>query len=154
MRPNADELIKGIQRSLMSYVMPEVHSDHVRAEMMFSNLMLGVITRDLDGAVESLVEDNASLRDVARGGASALMAAGLEQDLAAELERLAGTSDPSLRLSDLSRANEELAQAIARLAVAAEERDELSSLRATLLGQLRARSERMTHSMLGPRADG
>jgi hypothetical protein len=134
--------------------MPEVRSDHVRAEVMFSNLMLGVITRDLDGAVESLVEDNASLREAARGGASALMAAGLEQDLAGGLERLAGTSDPSLRLSELSRANEELAQAIARLAVVAEERDELSSLRATLLGQLRSRSERMTHSMLGPRADG
>jgi hypothetical protein len=153
-RPNAEELLKGIQRSLMSYVMPEVQSDHARAEVMFSNLMLGVLTRDLDGAVQLLVDDNAWLREAGRTGATALTAAGVEGDLATELERLAETADPSLRLSDLARANEDLAGAIARLAVIAEERPELSRLRGDVIEMLRARSERWTHSMLGPRADG
>jgi hypothetical protein len=153
-RPNAEELLKGIQRSLMSYVMPEVQSDHARAEVMFSNLMLGVLTRDLDGAAQLLVEDNASLREAARDGATTLTGAGVAADLASELEGLAASSDPSLRLSDLARANEELTSAIARLAVLAEERPELAELRADVIAVLRTRAERMTHSMLGPRADG
>jgi hypothetical protein len=154
MRPNADELIKGIQRSLMSYVMPEVQSEHVRAEVMFSNLMLGVLVRDLDGAVQLLVDDNRLLREIARDSSKALEATGLVADLASELVRLADTTDPSLRLSELSKANEELTGAVTKLAVLAEERSELAELRPAVIERLRARSERYSHSMLGPRADG
>jgi hypothetical protein len=153
MRPNAEELLRGIQRSLASYVLPEVQSDYARAEVMFSSMMLGVLIRDLDGAAQQLVEDSAALRALALRGAEELAAAA-EPELGAELRRLAATRDSTARLSGLSRANQELTAAIARLAVLVEERDELSGLRATVIEALRVRSERASHQMLGPRADG
>ncbi len=154
MRPNAPELLQGIQRSLMTYVLPEVQSDHVRMELMLTNVMLGVAAREWDGAVQRLVDENAALRALAGRSATALDGVRDAAGFASELGTLASESDSSLRLSDLSAANAKLMSALGRLAVITPGSALLAAVRSELADTLRAASEAHSLSLIGPRADG
>lgn len=145
MRPNAEELLRGIQASLLTYVLPEVQSPYARSELMVVSALLSIVADSYDGAAQELVEDNAGLRELARRGAESDI-----DDLANELRTLASASDDSARVSDLARANEALREAITRLAIALDDDDQL---RAAIVDGLRKEAEARP-ALLGPRADG
>ena len=157
MRPTEAEVLRGIQGTLATYILPEVQTEHTRLEVMLVIAVLGAVAGELDGAAQRLVEDNGALRDLARRGADALNGSDAEtSSLAEELRRLAGENDASVRLSELSSSNDRLHAAIGRLGALAETSDvpSMRELRSTIIGRLRAETESRALSLLGPRADG
>ena len=153
MRPNGEELLRGIQGTLATYILPEVQTAHAKMELMLVQALLGIAAAEWDGAAQRLVDDNAVLRELARRGAEALGVAPAAETLAAELRSLADEDDPSLRLSDLTAANGRLRDALARLCAALGAAD-APEIRSAIMGHLRADAESRTLSLLGPRADG
>lgn len=153
MRPNGEELLRGIQGTLNTYILPEVQTAHARLELVLAQMLLGVIAAEWDGAAQRLVDDNEALRELARRGAEALATAGGPERAAVadELRSLADEADPSLHLSDLSTANGRLHDLLARLCALLEPTDKL---RAAVIEHLRLVAESRTLSLLGPRADG
>ena len=154
MRPNGEELLRGLQGSLATYILPELPSAYARSELMITTALLGIVAAQWDDAAQRLVDGNAALRALARRGADAI--AGVDAGLAAELRALAQEADPSVRLSDLSAANDRLRAALGRLGVLLLERDApaLAELRAAVFDHLRQEAEARSLSLLGPRADG
>src|SRR3989304_1848624 len=114
MRPNGEEMLRGIQQSLLTYVLPELQTEYARTELMVIIALLGIVVGEWDGAAQHLLDDNAALRELAHRGAEAL---------ADELRSLAGEADTSVRIPDLSAANERLHDAIGRLGVFLPDRD-------------------------------
>ncbi|MCH7719161.1 MAG: hypothetical protein IIB21_06790 [Chloroflexi bacterium] len=154
MRPNGEELLRGVQSSLTTYVLPELQTAYARTELMLVQALLGILASEWDSGAQRLVDDNAALRELALRGAEALDSA--DASLAGELRSLAGEADSSLRLSDLSAANGRLRGAIGRLGALLEGTDTpaLGELRAAVIEHLRADAESRSRSLLGPRADG
>jgi hypothetical protein len=107
MRPNGEELLRGAQNTLTTYVLQEIQTDHARLELMLVHRLLGIAAEEWDGAAQRLVDGNAALRALARRGAEALG----DEARADELRALAGETDASLRLSELSAANARLREA-------------------------------------------
>jgi hypothetical protein len=153
MRPNGEELLRGIQGTLTTYILPEVQTAHAKLELMLVQALLGIAAADWDGAAQRLVDDNAALRELVRRGAGALGDAPDSSALAGELRSLADEDDLSLRLSDLTAANGRLRDALARLCAALGTAD-APDIRSAIIGHLRADAESRTLSLLGPRADG
>jgi hypothetical protein len=160
MRPNQQEVLTGTMRALATYILPELQTDHARLELTLINILLGSVAVELDGAAQQLVDDNAALRALARRGADALAASdGSSADtgaLADELRALAGEKDASVRLSDLTAANDSLHAAIGRLAALVEAGDApaLRELRQPVMECLHAEAEKRALPVLGPRVDG
>lgn len=161
MRPNEREVLLGLQSALATYVLPEVQTEHARLEVMLIVAVLGGIATELDGVAQRLVDDNDALRVLARRGAESLVSAGGDAgpesaSLAADLRSLASESDASVRLSDLSAANDRLHAAVARLGALAEAGavPALRELRPAVIERLREEAESRALSLLGPRAEG
>lgn len=154
MRPNGEELLRGAQAALATYVLPEVATPFAQLELMLTQALLGAVADEWDSAAQRLVESNAALRDLCRRGAEALAAG--DPALANELRALAEERDPSVRLSELSAANDRLRAAVGRLGAQLEGADAppLRALRADLIDRLRADAAARSRSLLGPRADG
>lgn len=156
MRPNGDEVLRGVQSSLLTYILPELQTAYARTELTIVQALLGIVAGEWDGAAQRLVDDNRSLRELARRGAEALASQDDAAELADEVRSLAEETDPSLRLSDLSAANGRLRDALGRLGAHLEgaEAPALRELRAALIERLRAEAESRALPLLGPRADG
>lgn len=158
MKPNSVELLQGVQGALMTYILPEVQSDYARTELMLVNVLLGIAANDVDGAAQGLVDDNAALRSLAGEAASVLESAQLAEagGLAGDLAELASSGDASVRLSDLSAANDRLRDAIGRLGAALVDSDaqEHITLRAKVVERLRAELAAKPHDLMGARSDG
>ena len=153
MRPNGEELLRGLQGTLMTYVLPEVHSEHARLEVMLAVAMLGVLADEWDGAAQRLAENNDALRSLAASAAGALDShdAG---DLVRQLRALAEERDVSLRISDLTETNDRLKDALVRAWALARRNGVALDLAVDIVERLRAQTEARALSLLGPRADG
>jgi hypothetical protein len=156
MRPNGEEMLRGIQAALMTYVLPELQSAFARSELLITVALLGIVAGEYDSAAQRLADGNAALRELARRGADTLGDAAETRGLSDELRTLAAGSDGSLRLSELSAGNDRLRAAIARLAVRLQGSDAgpLRDLRAGVIDELRAEAESRSRALMGPRADG
>jgi hypothetical protein len=148
MRPNAEELLKGAQRAMVTYLLPELQTDFARTELMLTTTLLTIAANQWDGAAQSLVDDNAALRALA---ARAAASPAIDAALADELRALASASDASVRISELSQANAALRDVLGRYAVAADVSDDV---RAAIVAHLRNDAEAHSIYLLGPRADG
>ncbi len=152
MRPNGEEVLRGIQGSLTAYVLPELQSAYARTELMLALGLLGLVADEWDATAQRLVDGNAALRELARHAADALSATpGSEAALADEVRSLGAETDSSLRLSELSAANARLRDAIARVATAVPHGE---ALRSEIIKHFQAEAEARSLSLLGPRADG
>ncbi|MGB2695792.1 MAG: hypothetical protein WBD55_11490 [Dehalococcoidia bacterium] len=153
MRPNSEEILRGVQTSLLTYILPEVQRAYARTELMVVLSLLGIVAGEWDGAAQRLVDNNAALRDLARRGIDAL---GADHALADELRSLANEADPSLRIGDLAAANGRLRTSLAGLATHLAESDasDASAVRAAIIAHLRAEAEAQSRALMGPRADG
>jgi hypothetical protein len=88
MRPNGQELLRGVQSSLITYVLPELQTEYARTELMLAHVLLGIVAGEWDGAAQQLIDDNAALRELAHRGSDVL-----DADLADELRVIAAESD-------------------------------------------------------------
>ena len=154
MRPNAEEVLRGVQGTLLTYVLPEVQTEYARTQVMVVYALLGIVVVQWDDAAQRLVDDNAVLRELAGRGAAALAGDAAHVELAEALGSLANGSDASVRLSELSAANGQLRAAIARLGIAAQGDASLRELRAEVIDSLRLEAESRSFALMGPRADG
>jgi hypothetical protein len=148
MKPNAEEVVRGVQAGLLSLVLPELQTEYVRTQVTLMYVLLGIVANGMDTSYERLLADNSALRELAARAAEAVEA---QHVLANELRSLAST-EASLRLNELSSSNIALAAALAR--VAASDGSELTALRAEIMSWLRADAEARSLSLMGPRADG
>ena len=147
MRPNTEEVLRGVQRSLVTYILPEVHSRYAQTQIMIAAGLLGMAADGWDAEAQRLVDDNASWRMLAARVAEGI--AGRDGGLAGELRAFATEDDASLLVTDLSSANGRLRAALARAATVAD-----GALRLEIMERLRAHTEAHSNSILGPRADG
>ncbi len=158
MRPNSVEVLQGIQGTLMTYVQPEVQSDYATTELMLVNMLLGIVATGWDGAAQRLVDDNAALRDLVGDAAKVLETQPVDGagDLLDELATLAAETDTSVRISDLSAANDRLRGAVARLGVLLQSSaiQEHVELRASVIENLQRQLESLPRDLMGPRSDG
>jgi len=156
MRPNGEEMLRGIQQSLLTYVLPELQTEYARTELVVIIALLGIVVGEWDGAAQHVLDDNAALRELAHRGAEALAPRSGAAALAAELRSLAGEADASVRIPDLSAAHERLHDAVGRLGVFIQDAEavDLRELRAAIIERLRLEAESRSYALLGPRADG
>jgi hypothetical protein len=133
-RPTAEEILRGVQRSLREYVLPELKAPHAAAEVQYAITLLGMLAAEWDDAAQRLAEDNASLRALA--GRLAEPLAARDPALASALRAAAADRDPDLRLTTLASANDRLRGLLARVAPAAVEPD--GALAQDIRGELRA----------------
>ena len=156
MRPNGQEVLRGVQNTLVTYILPELQSDYARTELMIVHTLVGIVAEEWDGVAQRLVDDNAALRELARRGVEALASRPDASALVDELRLLAGENDASLRLSDLSAAKDRVHDAIGRVGAYLQgaEEPELRDIRAAIIERLREDAERRSRPLMGPRADG
>jgi hypothetical protein len=147
-----EETLRGIQGALLTFLLPELQSEYARSELMLAYAMLGMAADEWDGAVQTLVDDNAALRVLLATASESLTEAG-DADLARELRAFAADQDSSLRIGDLAAANARLRDAVGRLAVVIEASDVavLRGLRSDVIEYLRREAEGRARSLLGPR---
>lgn len=105
-RPDAVAIMRGIQRSLMTHVLPEVSSPYAAAQVHYAALLLNTLAAEWDGAAQRLIEDNSDLRAFCGRTAGRMRAE--SPTLAAELAAVAAEQDADLRLSTLGEANDRL----------------------------------------------
>ena len=147
MRPNTEEVLRGVQRSLVTYILPELQSRYAQTQLMIVAGLLGMAADGWDTEAQRLVDDNASWRALTARAAEALSSR--DGALARELRVLAQQSDASLLLTELSSANVRLRAALAKAASVAD-----GALRLEIIHRLREHTEAHSQSILGPRADG
>jgi hypothetical protein len=117
LKPEALDIIRGIQRSLMSHVLPEVTSLYAGAQVQYAVLLLGALASEWDGAAQRLVEDNAALRSLC-GQVAGRLPPG-EGELPEALRSAAAARDGDLLLSTLSATNDQLRGLVTRIVDAA-----------------------------------
>ncbi len=158
MRPNSAELLQGIQGSLSTYILPDLQTDFARTELMLVQMLLGVVVQGYDDAAQGLVDDNAALRSLAADAAQVLHSAPLgdSEALAERLQQLSKETDASVRLSELTEANDRLRDAIGRVGVLlqSEMSQEHAGLRTAIIEHLHRELERLPRNLMGPRSDG
>jgi hypothetical protein len=148
MKPNAEEVVRGVQAGLLSLVLPEMQTEYARTQVTLMYVLLGIVANGMDTSYERLMADNTKLRDLAARAAASLRT---EDVLANELRSLAST-EASLRLNELSSSNAALAAALA--SAAAQASDTLKELYGEIMDWLRTDAEARSLSLMGPRSDG
>ena len=158
MRPNSVEILQGIQGTLMTYVQPEVQGDYARTELMLVNMLLGIVANAWDGAAQALVDDNTALRDLVGEAARVLELHPVNGagELADDLAALALENDTSVRISELSAANDRLRHGVALLGVVLQgvAIQEHVELRANVIEHLLDELDTLPRDLMGTRSDG
>ena len=118
LRPGAEEIIRGIQQSLRAHVLPEVKTPYATAQVSYAIMLLSALAAEWDGAAQRLVEDNGALRGLA---ARAAEVPGIgDAALVAELRAAGAETDPDVRITTLSAANDRLRALLSRLILASD----------------------------------
>jgi hypothetical protein len=114
-------MLVALRRGLADFVSPETGSVYARTQLLYASTLLSALSREADGAVASLVKENAALRRLLRSAADAIE--GARGDAALSLALRAGTSRPrlDLRLSALRQENARLLDLFIRAQAASEE---------------------------------
>lgn len=128
MRPNAVEMIRGLQQTLLMHVLPDLKSPFAQDQVQFSLMLLETLAQEWDNAADNLVRDNHEMRDIFREAVSLIASLPRAarpaelRALVAPLRAAAGARQgDSLVLSTLRACNNELCGLLERLLVACEE---------------------------------
>jgi hypothetical protein len=136
LRPRADEVIRGIERSLAEHVLPELRTPYAIAQLQYAIMLLRTVRNEWDGAAERLVEDNRALRALAERTAATLETS--DHDTAGELRAAASEDDTDLRMKKLGESNDRL-RALHTHALAALSEDAAGEARTALHGSVSRR---------------
>lgn len=128
MRPNAVEIVRGLQTTLMTEILPEVASAYGQERLQMALFLTENLAQMWDTQVEDLVHDNREMREILRQATAAIAALPPAhrprelRELASSLRAAArGRDEGSLALSALAKRNEELGRLLERLAVVCED---------------------------------
>jgi hypothetical protein len=128
MRPNAVEVIRGLQMTLTAEILPEVMSAYGQERVQLALFLLENLAQMWDTEVQDLVHDNQEMAGILRQAATAIAALPRDQrprelrELATPLRAATRRrGDGSLVVSALAKRNEELGRLLERLAVVCEE---------------------------------
>jgi hypothetical protein len=120
-RPDRDESLAAVRRALVEFVAPEVTSVYGRTELTYALSLLSQISREGDGAVADMVDENVSLRKLLREAGRRLVGTGFDPPLVAELQSIElPVARPDLRLSALREENARLMDVLIRLQASCE----------------------------------
>jgi hypothetical protein len=154
LRPNALEIIRGIQVSLLTHVAPEVQSAYARAQVQYALGLLQMLAEEWDVTPQRLMEENRSLRALFREAAEAVQSVEGTGGLARRLEEAAAADDGDLTISALSARNQDLQALLAELMEVMDAPDAgdtapLERLRGAVRRELRAHVERRPSRLPG-----
>ena len=142
MRPTSVEVLRGLQGVLASDIGREVQSLYGQDALQTAQMLLEMLSNELDGAADSLYHDNQALAELLAQAAESVRL--LDAALADEMQStMAEPADGSLTISALSARNSSLRALLERLlvvcedAAAGEEHAELMAVRADAYRHLR-----------------
>ena len=128
MRPNAVEILQGLQQALMMNILPELKTAYAQDQVQLSLMLLQAVAQEWDTAADNLVKDNREMRDIFKeavaviGGIPRAMRPRELRGLISPLRKAArGREGDSFAISALSERNNELKALLERLLVACEE---------------------------------
>ena len=104
MKPGVDKVLEVLAGSLMIEVAPHVSPAYRQSSVGVSAILLTMIREEWDRAASRRVEENAALRALYRDAAPIVG----DAELRRRLTEAAASSDASLRISELDRANDAL----------------------------------------------
>lgn len=117
LRPRADEIIRGIERSLAEHVLPELQTPYAIAQLQYALMLLHALRNEWDGAAQRLAEDNHALRSLIARIAGRLEPQ--DRELAGALRTASHDDDGGdLRLKQLGETNDRLRALHARVLAA------------------------------------
>lgn len=128
MRPNAVEIIRGLQQALMMHILPELKTPFAQDQVQLSLMLLEALAQQWDIAADSLLKENREMREIFRQAVSIISALPRGQR-PAELRGLQtalrwaarGRHKGSFTISVLAARNNELRAFLEKLVVACEE---------------------------------
>jgi hypothetical protein len=140
-RPNAIEVLRGLQGALMADIGPEVQSLFGQDMLQTVQMLLETVTNELDGAVDSLVRDNQTLCELVARGADAVrtLDGGLAEEITSALDE---PTDTSLTITALAARNQRLRGLLERLLVVCEDAVGTATVNKALMA---ARSDAYRH---------
>lgn len=149
MRPNAVEVIRGLQSALGMGLLPELTTMYAQAEAQNAVMLLEMLANEWDTAAEELAGDNRTMGDILSRAAAVIEALPQEarddslRKLAADIGGALPAGDQSLSISALTARHTELRALLERLIVACEDavddpkREPLMPVRAQVYAHLR-----------------
>ena len=122
MRPTPVEIIRGLQGSLATIVLPEVSSRYAQAQVLYSVMILDMLVKEWEEGAQIFVDDNGGIRELLSRGSDLIRQTG-EESGDAELVSLAATLDAgdacgetSYRMADLMAESDRLRDQLISLA--------------------------------------
>jgi hypothetical protein len=103
-KPGVDKVLEVLAGSLMIEVAPHVSPAYRQSSVGVSAILLTMIREEWDRAAARRAEENAALRALFRDAAPVVA----DTELRHRLSDASASSDPSLRISELERANDAL----------------------------------------------
>ena len=140
MKPEIDVVFQSMMMRLVTEVAPAVADGYVRSNVEVMAGILIAATEEIDRAAAMRVEENAAIRALFRDAIPSLSDAALRGRLA----EAAAEGEPSLRISELNRANDRLRRLLIELHAFVEEHDQEWARRIdrAIWEELRAGTER------------
>ncbi|HSD11145.1 MAG TPA: hypothetical protein VLF14_09185, partial [Candidatus Binatia bacterium] len=120
MKPEVDFLLRSVMEKLLIEVAPTVGDAYVRSNVEVMAVLMAAAAEEYDRAAHVRAEENEAMRRIFRDAASSVLDVGLR----ARLEVAAAERDASLRVSDLSAANDRLRALLIELHALVETREE------------------------------
>jgi hypothetical protein len=104
MRPQCDHILRTVGMVLATKFLPMLETEHARAELGLTALVMGVISEEFDRAAHRRVEENREIRKIFKEALSIVT----DQNLKNRLETAVGKIDEDFHISALDQMNCEL----------------------------------------------
>jgi hypothetical protein len=87
MRPQCDHILRTLGMVLATKYMPMLETDHARAEMGLTALILGVVSEEFERVAHRRIEENTEMRKIFKQAVSVVTDDGLKERLAEASEK-------------------------------------------------------------------
>jgi hypothetical protein len=101
MRPQCDHILRTVGMVLATQYLPMLETEHARAELGLTALVMGVISEEFDRAAHRRVEENREIRKIFKQAGGAVQ----DPDLRKRLETASGEIEEDFHVSALDRMN-------------------------------------------------
>jgi hypothetical protein len=139
-KPDVPVALQKLSMTLLVEIAPQIGVEYLQRNSAISAIMLQMAAEEFDRAAARLVEENGAVRALF-GNASPGVTDGALRE---RLERASGGGDPDLRISALSRTNQDLRALLIELHTHVEERSDAVAKRIeeAIWAELRRSTER------------
>ncbi len=149
MKPNVQTVMTRSFERILTDIAPHLSSEYAVGSSSVIGLMMFQTATEFDRAAEIRVEENAAMRNIFADAVGVVPSG----DLRSRLEQAAASQDPSLKISELDQANDELSALLIDLQAYAEtmEGEEARRLEAQIWDELAraATARRLPHPVTG-----